>query len=610
MKNLILLLFIICFPFSLCANWPMYMGNHYLTGNNDEIVPDSTSLNWYFKAPSFLFYPVPHKNIVFANCMDKNIYALNKITGEVIWKCNLGYPAMKSPVTYKNYVLVTTGSFINCIEIDKGKILWSRKEGISVQLSTPIVINGIVYYGSRKFFYGRLIQNGHLVWKNTQVSIYGGTPIYWNKGIYFISKNFREKKSHLFCINAVNGTLKWKQIISSDANIFTPVIYNGRVYIGAANELFCFDALTGKLLWVRTLENRIASAVVIANNRLYVSMDNQKIYMLSPEDGHYLDSCKNYNKQGASFSIIGETLFIPTRKGALYSVGSYSKKINWKFQSDFNNKKGTISSADGRIYMAVGDRLYSLSPGILPPPSTYIASSPAPKDTPEVPDDNVFDSTPSPQATPQPLPAPKPKIKKPEIEKFEVALKDPQNNPLDGEITVEQDNKITHHNTRNGKTTIKVDKDKEFSVTAKSRDHFIKTVKIDPKQKKKSIKISMDKIELKKSYIFQNIEFKYNSAELTQSSIPTLAAIAKLLNENPALKIEIRGHTDSKGKNDYNLKLSYRRAEKVKEYLVKNGVLDTTIKSKGFGESKPVAKNNTEEGRIKNRRVEFFILSK
>lgn len=575
---LLLLLSLIILPNYLFSSWPMFMGNHYLTGNNDEIVPDDTTLNWSFQAPSYLFYPVPHDNIIFVNCMDKHIYALDEITSKIIWKCKLDYPPMKSPVTYKNYVLVTAGDHIYCIDIKKGTILWSRKEGISVQLSTPIVIGGIVYYGSRKFFYARLINNGHLVWKNEKVKIYGGTPIYWNKKIYFISKEFQKKRSQLFCLSAVNGKLLWQQDIPSDANIFTPVVYNEKVFIGSINHLYSFNAKNGKLLWIKPFEHHIASSLVFANKRLYISLDNSKIYMLNPGNGNIIDSFNNFNQKGSSFIIIGETLFIPNLKGELYSYNSFSKKVNWKFKTEFSSKRGTLSSANGRIYMAMGMKLYSVSTGILPPALSPVASLS--------------------------------EEKKSEKETILVQLKDNQNKHLSGEVTVQQDNKITRYKTQNGKAAIKVEKDKEFSITARAKDFFVKTITRKPEQKKKSIDIRLDPIRHQASYVFQDIGFKYNSAELTTKSIPTLKEIAKLLNENPQLKIEIRGHTDSTGNDEYNLKLSGRRADKVKEFMVKNGITDTKIKTKGFGESKPITSNDTEEGKAKNRRVEFIILTK
>jgi len=76
----------------------------------------------------------------------------------------------------------------------------------------------------------------------------------------------------------------------------------------------------------------------------------------------------------------------------------------------------------------------------------------------------------------------------------------------------------------------------------------------------------------------------------------------------PIHLVEIAGHTDSVGDVDYNVKLSKRRASSVKQYLIKKGIDPSKVVTKGYGLTEPVADNETEEGRAKNRRVELIIL--
>jgi outer membrane protein OmpA-like peptidoglycan-associated protein len=81
-----------------------------------------------------------------------------------------------------------------------------------------------------------------------------------------------------------------------------------------------------------------------------------------------------------------------------------------------------------------------------------------------------------------------------------------------------------------------------------------------------------------------------------------------MLTENPAIRIEIAGHTDSTGGREFNMKLSRGRAETVASWLVRNGVLSTRITTVGYGDTKPVAGNDTPEGRRKNGRTEIRIV--
>jgi OOP family OmpA-OmpF porin len=107
------------------------------------------------------------------------------------------------------------------------------------------------------------------------------------------------------------------------------------------------------------------------------------------------------------------------------------------------------------------------------------------------------------------------------------------------------------------------------------------------------------------------INFKFNKAEVTTESYPALDEIGEILVKWPELKVEIGGHTDSKGSESYNMKLSGERADAVKAYLVKKfPSLNTgNLTTKGYGEGSPVATNDTEEGRASNRRVEFKALN-
>ena len=100
------------------------------------------------------------------------------------------------------------------------------------------------------------------------------------------------------------------------------------------------------------------------------------------------------------------------------------------------------------------------------------------------------------------------------------------------------------------------------------------------------------------------IHFDLDSAKIKPEYYPEIEKFAKYLKENPDVKIEIQGHTDSLGSAEYNLKLSQKRAEAVKKILVeKFGISPDRIIAKGYGESKPIASNDTPEGRAKNRRV-------
>jgi outer membrane protein OmpA-like peptidoglycan-associated protein len=125
----------------------------------------------------------------------------------------------------------------------------------------------------------------------------------------------------------------------------------------------------------------------------------------------------------------------------------------------------------------------------------------------------------------------------------------------------------------------------------------------------KPLEIKTEKISTEKNFIISNIYYKTNSSELTPESKKILKVFADYLKENPQLKIEIQGHTDNVGNPKDNLALSNNRAFTVKQTLEEYGVSGKRISAVGYGQTRPIASNQTEEGRAKNRRTEFRILS-
>jgi len=104
---------------------------------------------------------------------------------------------------------------------------------------------------------------------------------------------------------------------------------------------------------------------------------------------------------------------------------------------------------------------------------------------------------------------------------------------------------------------------------------------------------------------FKDVNFEFDSATLAPGSTAMLDEGVEILKRHSDLKVEISGHTDSQGDDQYNLGLSERRAQAVADYLIAHGANADNITVKGYGESQPVADNSTKEGRAANRRVEL-----
>ena len=118
------------------------------------------------------------------------------------------------------------------------------------------------------------------------------------------------------------------------------------------------------------------------------------------------------------------------------------------------------------------------------------------------------------------------------------------------------------------------------------------------KEEKKEFTLDLEKL-MKQSL------FEFDSAKIAEDNYAGLDVVSDFLKENPNISVKVDGHTDNVGSKEYNQKLSERRAEAVANYLKEKGVNSTQISTEGFGFSKPIASNDTEEGRAQNRRTEL-----
>ena len=183
-------------------------------------------------------------------------------------------------------------------------------------------------------------------------------------------------------------------------------------------------------------------------------------------------------------------------------------------------------------------------------------------------------------------------------------------NLLDGEELGE-----AYTNPATGEYKIVLPYGKKYSYHAIAKDFIAIGKNIDLSEVKEFKEINDDDLKLVpikegEKVPLNNIFFEYAKATLRSESFPELDRIAETLKLNVNLTIEIQGHTDNVGSNEANLKLSEDRAESVRSYLLSKKLPTNRVTSVGFGETRPIAGNDTEEGKAQNRRVEFVIVKK
>jgi peptidoglycan-associated lipoprotein len=179
-----------------------------------------------------------------------------------------------------------------------------------------------------------------------------------------------------------------------------------------------------------------------------------------------------------------------------------------------------------------------------------------------------------------------------------------------------------------GKFLFRVYENEDYDLVGETEGYLVKrqpyTTKgrsVDPKTLKDLVTnitldtmLVLDKIEINKIFVLENIYYGFNKWDISQDAAQELDKLVQLLSDNPEIKIELSSHTDSVDTEDYNRLLSQRRAESAVNYLIKRGISPERMVAKGYGESKPIARNTNPDGtdnpvgRQRNRRTEFKIL--
>ncbi len=189
--------------------------------------------------------------------------------------------------------------------------------------------------------------------------------------------------------------------------------------------------------------------------------------------------------------------------------------------------------------------------------------------------------------------------------------------PLEAKITVIDNDRnmvvsTLNSNSATGKYLVSLPSGRNYGITVERQEYLFKSLNVNiPKADgyQEIIQdVALDKIEIGVGIVLNNIFYDVDKATLRPESVAELERLYKLMVDNPSLKIEIGGHTDSDGSDAHNETLSQNRSQSVVDFLVTKGVKINRMVAKGYGEKSPVAANDTKENKQLNRRTELKIL--
>ncbi|MEQ8927696.1 MAG: OmpA family protein [Fulvivirga sp.] len=216
------------------------------------------------------------------------------------------------------------------------------------------------------------------------------------------------------------------------------------------------------------------------------------------------------------------------------------------------------------------------------------------------------------------LTAVKPKTEELQPVMLTVKVVDESKSPLEAKVSLTSSDNLVAGKTNKGpgvfEFRVSSKESKTYSLSVENSGYVFQNLDVTlpaatAELQKVDRMVTMRKLRVGTRSVLRNIYFNFNKATFRDESYPELNKLESMMAENSGLQIEISGHTDNVGPKDYNKSLSQRRANAVKDYLVKKGIDARRITAVGYGEERPLASNDDEkEGRELNRRVEFKVL--
>ena len=569
-----LIRFVLLFlPLALSANdWSMYMGNHHLTGNNDGVIPPEFRLVWRKRFPWRVFHAVASDGLVFVSGYTREIRCLDFGSGRLLWRAAVPFPVIRMPVVWGGCLFVSAGKSMLCYNKWDGRLVWSRSSGGFSQLASPIVVGGILFYGNRGAFFARDAATGRQIWRSGGVMSYGASPLYADGRLFLQHRDYDSMRYYILCLDAKTGRRIWAREIPRDANVFTPSVYRGSVYMVSADRVMAFAVKDGARGASRRLPARAASSPVFTAGRLHVSDSSGKLHILQPDDLQPVLSFSHHRKRGNRFAVVGPRLYLCNDRGTLLELQRKSGEVSRRFSTGVPGTHSRPLVFRGRVLLPAGNSLFCVGrPG---------------GGRGRMPDRGILRL---------------------------LFVHSETKKPLRGDVRIVWRKGLRWWSGvfRMERGVVRLEERRLFPsrMTFEKRGFLFRTRRIAVVDRGKLLKIFLKPIRHGSRLVFRNILFNTDSSGLLPASLPVLQRLVRFLRANPGMRVRIEGHTDSTGNKRRNLVLSRARAAVVRDYLIRQNIAAARLRIKGLGQSRPVADNRTAAGRKLNRRTEIRILS-
>lgn len=619
-------------------DWPIYKGNIYFTGNNDEIIVKNNNLKWLFQAHSRVFNPIVSDKRVYFLDRKGFVYCVDEEYGKIIWKFNIRQYSsrfkrlsrsagkIKYPLIKGNLLILTDPIAIYAFDKRTGRVLWART-AMSLNRSTdqsmysrsrhyayvsgiysnPVIKGDKIIYGSRKVFMARNIRNGHMQWNNNTIKTFSGFPTFYDRLLFTQSMNYSSGMYEIYCMNSATGNVLWRVAVEKPFKIFSPVVYKKKLYIPSSKTMYCLSIKDGSLIWRKKYKKYITSHPSFTDRAILFTVDNSDIQVIDPKNGTIKKTLEIGKRSSPHYVTVRNQVYVARnyfkriggRKiayGRVHALNFDTTGEIWSYTTPFPGAVSQPVAAKGILFIPAGNYLYAIGTQfynrVVDGGSGY-AVKPN-KDGKKDPTHRYNKKNPGARGTKQ----------------IKIKVTDKNGKNIDAVVTVKKrkKGKIVYERKYyiKGKKKIRIPSGGGVEIITSKKGYLPKKTVI--KRGDDNKKIVLDKIKRGSGFVVNNINFESEKWYLKKSSLDILNELYEMMRMNSSLRIEVRGFTDSLGTISYNQRLSERRSDSVRAYLIKRGISPLRIRSRGFGEKKPIASNRTAAGRKKNRRTEFFFL--
>ena len=328
----------------------------FAQGELERIEPQNILL-WRFATEYYVWSsPVVSNGIVYVGSMDKNLYAIDAVTGKDKWRFATGGTVHSSPAVSNGIVYV--GSYdknLYAIDAMTGTEKWRFAMGGAV-VSSPAVSNGVVYFVSKDHhLYAIDAVTGTEKWQFAMNGAVDSSPVVMNGIVYVGSWD-----KSLYAIDAVTGKEKWRFYTGGWVDS-SPAMMNGIVYVRSDDKnLYAIDAVTGKEKWRFYTESYGGSSPVVSNGIVYLGCTNNNLYAIDAVTGTEKWRFMTGGYVKSSPAVSNGIVYVGSYDKNLYAIDAVTGKLHWRFKTE-GEVHSSPEVANGVVYIGSDDyHLYAV----------------------------------------------------------------------------------------------------------------------------------------------------------------------------------------------------------------------------------------------------------